>query len=168
MAKLVPDSMYLPDPAGTTSEIEEHAVSNNSIRDNVVDILIICSPLYFRKLEYCLNSLLKKIFSILTHYIIKVISGTPYLIHLNLFYCSVKKRRDQRHSLIHGIFQDIVPTIRVAVDLGLGEALPPFGQEVPVEDEIQFTPADQHRQVTELPDPVGDAADQVIDAVTGR
>lgn len=47
MAKLVPDSMYLPDPAGTTSEIDEHAVSNNSIRENVVNILIICYPLCF-------------------------------------------------------------------------------------------------------------------------
>jgi hypothetical protein len=45
MAESVPDSMYLPDPAGTTSEIVEHAVSNN-IRDKVVNILVICSPFF--------------------------------------------------------------------------------------------------------------------------
>jgi len=52
-----------------------------------------------------------------------------------------------------------MPAIRVTVDFGLGETAAPFGQEMFVKDEIQLSPADQHRQTLELTDSLGDRTD---------
>ena len=48
----------------------------------------------------------------------------------------LKESADQRHHLVFGILQDVVPAVGKAVNLGLREAVFPLGQKVTVEDEV--------------------------------
>src|SRR5262249_13988915 len=55
-----------------------------------------------------------------------------------------QERANQRTDLVASIFQHIVPGVRKRVDFRVRKAPPPLREEIAVEDEIAFAPADHH------------------------
>src|SRR5262245_54269015 len=58
-----------------------------------------------------------------------------------------QKRANQSDDLVAGIFEHIVPRVRKRVNFCVGEAAPPLGEKLPVEDEVALAPADHHGRI---------------------